>query len=108
MGPIQSEEHNHNRNHNQPYLQEVPLDPWERPYSVWILDPPTNPDPRTVVVISAGPDGVLQTDPDGWSPSNLALAGGQDPENSSMVPEDLFLGDDVGFILAKAVSGGTR
>ncbi|MBU8870987.1 MAG: hypothetical protein KOO60_09025 [Gemmatimonadales bacterium] len=90
----------------KPWLQEIPLDPWERPYSVWILDPPANDDNGSIVVLSAGPDGVLQTDPDAWSTSELALAGGHIPDNSTILPEDLFMGDDVGFILAQAELGG--
>ena len=103
MGTLNSDE-----NANRPYLQEIPLDPWERPYSVWILDQSASVDTGTVVVISAGPDGVMQTDPDQWSGPTRALAGGRISEGSSKVPEDLFEGDDVGFILANTAPGSAR
>ena len=84
---------------SRPWLQEIPLDSWDRPFNVWILDQGTNSDSRTVVVISAGPDGVLQTDPTVWPASILAMAGNAGGAGPALVPEGLFLGDDVGFIL---------
>ena len=97
---------------SRPWLQEVPLDSWDRPFTVRILDQGIQPGIGTVVVISAGPDGRLETYPDRWTTLDLASATGRSGLGSTPVQEDLFLGDDIGFLLAQtptqAVSGGVQ
>jgi hypothetical protein len=92
----------------RPWLQEIPLDSWDRPFNIYILGQNAAPDARTVVVISSGPDGILQTNPKAWSPENLAVAkAGAEAGarfGAAVVPEGLFLGDDLGFILAQSTS----
>ena len=100
----------------QPWLEEVPLDSWDRPFNIWILDLDIDQNLRTVVVISSGPDGILQTDPEVWPETSLELAKAGIETGArygaAVVPEGLFLGDDLGFILAQATtppwSGGAR
>jgi len=85
---------------DRPWLDEVPLDPWGRPYRVHLVGaavaaavvsdaagyPSAPPAGIGILVISAGPDGVFQTDP------RHGEAG--------------FTGDDVGYSLVNpAVSG---
>ena len=102
-------------NNNTSYLPEIPLDSWNRPFTIWILDQAANPGAKAVVAISAGPDGVLQTDPTIWPASSLTPAeyfsDGSSDDNTAMgsIPDTdkLFLGDDIGFILAQTAPGGT-
>ena len=89
-GPVRSD----------PWLDEIPLDPWGRPYRVHLVGsavaaavasdaagyPAAPPAGVGILVLSAGPDGVFQTDPG-------AAAGG-------------FAADDVGFYLVNPGSGG--
>jgi hypothetical protein len=77
----------------RPWLDEIPLDPWGRTYHVHLVGgavaaavasdaagyPAAPPSGLAILVISAGPDGIYQTDPG-------AAAGG-------------FAGDDVGCLL---------
>jgi hypothetical protein len=59
-----------------PYLDHVPIDPWGRAYVARIE---ASRPGRAGVVVSAGPDGVLDTTPDG----------------------DAIAGDDVGILLVQ-------
>ena len=97
---------------SRPWLQEIPLDSWDHPFNIWILDQEIQSGMQTVVVISGGPDGVLQTDPTAWPAKELAAAAALCRTGPALVPEGFFLGDDMGFILAQAqVSpppGGTQ
>jgi hypothetical protein len=69
------------------WLKEVPLDPWGRPYQVMVTD-------IAIAVVSAGPDGRLDTEPAHlWSrPGNIN-------------PGD---GDDVGIVLEIDPHGESR
>lgn len=93
-------------NGTRPWLQEVPLDSWNHPFNIYVLGPEGTPQERTVVVISSGPDGILQTNPKEWTPESLAVARAGAEAGARIgavvVPEGLFLGDDLGFILAQA------
>lgn len=48
-----------------PYMDSIPPDPWGQRYVVWTVNYHTS---RLVWVLSAGPDGTLQTSPDHASP----------------------------------------
>lgn len=69
------------------WLKEVPLDPWGQAYHVMVTD-------LAIAVVSAGPDGMLDTEPAHlWSrPNNIN-------------PGD---GDDVGIVLEIDSDGGSR
>jgi len=72
-----------------PLVQEVPLDPWGRPFRAILLN-----DGEAVVVLSSGPDGVFDTAFDRlWGRRDVAAA---------------FDGDDAGFILVITENGGRR
>ena len=61
----------------RPWLDEIPLDPWGRPYHVHLVGgavaaavtsdaagyPAAPPEGLAILVISSGPDGIFQTDP---------------------------------------------
>jgi len=78
------------------WLNEVPLDPWGRPYRVYLMGetgtvtvavdeagyPSAPPAGLDIIVLSSGPDGLVQT----TSPLN-------------------FRGDDIGFIMEGTASG---
>lgn len=68
-----------------PWLDEIPVDPWGRPYRVHLAGQAGEP---AVAVVSAGPDGVFQTDPG-------RVARG-------------FAGDDLGIVLIDQTDGGSR
>lgn len=69
------------------WLEEIPLDPWDRPYLVKVTD-------TAIAVLSTGPNQTLDTD---WS--RLWVR----PEN--MNPCD---GDDVGLVMEIDPAGGSR
>ena len=69
----------------RPWLEEIPIDPWGRPFRVHLASATGEP---AVAVVSAGPDGVFQTDP------GRAARG--------------FAGDDVGIVLIDQTEGGNR
>jgi len=66
-----------------PWLNEIPLDPWYRPYRIHLVDDAGQP---RLVVISSGPDGLYQT-----SSARLLTV--------VAAPEPVFGGDDQGFVL---------
>jgi type II secretory pathway pseudopilin PulG len=68
-----------------PWLDRIPVDPWGRPYRAHLAGATGE---RAVVVVSAGPDGVFQTDP------GRAARG--------------FAGDDVGIVVIDQTDGGPR
>lgn len=104
----------------QSWLKEVPVDPWDRPFRVVIMgdrtashtvdkssgypdDPPAG---TAIVVISAGPNGLYDTDlAHLWSAdlsgrlTQQGLAGTPRTDNS-------FGGDDLGFVLTRSPLGG--
>ncbi len=65
-----------------PYTEAIPLDPWGRPYlvNVVVAWSTSQDEDRRMWVLSAGPDGVLQTSTDAGV-------------------SDAILGDDVGFLV---------
>ncbi len=67
----------------RPWLDEIPVDPWGRPYRVTRA---TVDDAPGVAVVSAGPDGIYQTDP-GRAERGLT-------------------GDDLGVVLLVPLDGG--
>lgn len=76
-------------NAGTPLMDEVPLDPWGRPFRAFLLG-----GGRVVAVVSTGPDGVLDTNIDRlWSRRDFPHP---------------FDGDDAGHILALANDGGDR
>ena len=89
-GGVAAESSYAERIRTRPWLDEIPLDPWGRPYHVHLVGralaaavtsdaagyPAAPPEGLAILVISAGPDGILQTDP-------TDAAGG-------------FAGDDIG------------
>ncbi len=70
----------------RPWLQEIPVDPWGRPFRVHLAAAAARE--PAVAVVSAGPDGIFQTDP------GRAVRG--------------FAGDDVGIVLIDQTEGGNR
>ena len=71
----------------RPWLEEVPLDPWYRPYRVQLV--PTTGSSGRIVVVSTGPDGQLQTDP-------FQL------KDDASGPATSCRGDDLGYVLPPA------
>ena len=100
------------------WLDEVPLDPWQRPYRVVIMGeasspeaavsgagsagyPDTPPPGVAVVVISAGENGRWETDlPRMWD-ADLARRMGRDNHRDTPLRGDVFGGDDLGFVLSR-------
>jgi type II secretory pathway pseudopilin PulG len=84
-----------------PWLRELPLDPWNRPYQVFLVDAVGDPEAvgrPGIVAISSGPDGALQTSSDQL---NRLCRGGK-------LPAGLVLCcDDVGYLLPLAEEGGS-
>ena len=70
----------------RPWLDEIPIDPWGRPFRVQLAAAAAGE--PAVAVVSAGPDGIFQTDP------GRAVRG--------------FAGDDVGIVLIDQTEGGNR
>jgi prepilin-type N-terminal cleavage/methylation domain-containing protein len=65
-----------------PYMEQVPLDPWARPYvcNIRAVYDTSSSKYRKCLVMSAGPDGVFQTDDDALFDTKV-------------------LGDDIGFLV---------
>lgn len=80
-----------------PWLREIPVDPWGRPFRSLVLAGGPNrraTDATAIVVMSAGPDGDWNTDPAGlWNRTGLA---------------NPFDGDDQGFVLVQTPQGDAR
>jgi len=80
---------------DKPWLREIPVDPWGRPFRGAVLAPggDRTDEAVAVVVLSCGPDGVLNTDLENiWHRTGL---------------KDAFDGDDEGYILRQTLSGGS-
>ncbi len=101
------------------WLKEVPVDPWDRPFRVVIMGertgiavaktssayPDEPPVGTAIVVISAGPNGLYDTDlAQLWSADlsgRLAREGNADTPRT----DNSFGGDDLGFILSRSTLG---
>ena len=100
------------------WLDEVPLDPWQRPYRVIIMGetpsaetavsgaglggyPDTPPPGVAVVVISAGENGRWETDWVQMWDADLARRMGRDSHRDTPLRGDVFGGDDLGFVLSR-------
>lgn len=81
-----------------PWLRELPLDPWNRPYQVFLVEGPDAQAAARVVAISCGPDGALQTSGDQL---NRLCRGGK------LETGLLLCCDDVGYLLPAAQKGGS-
>ncbi|MEZ6195283.1 MAG: type II secretion system protein GspG [Planctomycetota bacterium] len=57
-----------------PYLEEVPRDPWGRPYVVVLGEPLGDDGAREGIVVSAGPDGRVDSDLVGMIPMGDDIA----------------------------------
>jgi len=84
----------------QSLLDEIPLDPWDRPYSVFMLPEDAlagNPKRRstnvTIVVLSAGENGTWDT--------GMDLIRQIHDAGLAMESEGFFDGDDLGFIMTR-------
>ncbi len=102
------------------WLKELPVDPWNRPFRVVILGdrtgsrtastasgyPDEPPAGTAIVVISAGPNGLYDTDlAHLWSADlsgRLALQG----QTGTTRTDNSFGGDDLGFVLSRSALGG--
>jgi len=102
------------------WLKEVPVDPWDRPFRVVIMGDRTSVAPAgnsstypdeppagtSIVVISAGPNGLYDTDlAQFWSGglSSRITRQGQDDASGT---DNSFGGDDLGYVLSRSVLGG--
>ncbi len=109
-------------NQEKSWLKEVPVDPWDRPFRVVVMGdrtgyhakyassgyPDEPPAGTAIVVISAGPNGLYDTDlAQLW---NADLSGRLDRLDGKDIPEsdNAFGGDDLGFILSRSAIGGNR
>ncbi len=94
------------------WLKEVPVDPWDHPFRVVVMGdrhehyqqsssgyPDQPPVGTAVLVISAGPNGLYDTD--------LAKLGNTDGGNS-LQSDNVIGGDDLGFVLSSSSAGGDR
>lgn len=79
-----------------PWLAEEPRDPWNRPFLV--LLPEGESGVQAVLVVSAGPDGRLETGAQQWA--QLSLGG-------RLAPGPLTSGDDIGYLLGAAAGPQT-
>lgn len=87
------------------WMKEMPVDPWQRPYRAIVLgdlhagddgDAGLPPDGVAIVVMSAGQDGQWDTD--------LTRIWQTSPQDSTL-QDQLFGGDDLGFVLTRADMG---
>lgn len=113
----------------RPWLREVPLDPWQRPYRVAIMAsargsdqaaneawtstlarthvyPSEPPEGVAICVVSAGPDGEWNTDLDQLG--HRAVSGPATTAAGAVTPAPSvqFGGDDLGFVLKGSSQGG--
>jgi len=104
------------------WLKEVPVDPWDRPFRVLVMgdrtgfnNEPTSsgypdepPAGTSIVVISAGPNGLYDTDmAQLWSADLSGRLGGP-TGHESPVTGNSFGGDDLGFVLSRTIIGDNR
>ncbi len=120
MGTAGAEVARHSLVQVRPWLDEVPLDPWFRPYHAYVVSAEgilpsgrygtARPDPDTVVlvVLSAGADGTIQTDlTQIWDDQLVAHIDAGISGQLALGPESLG-GDDLGIALTRFPDGGTR
>ncbi len=101
------------------WLSEVPVDPWDRPFRVVIMgdragtqpldtssgypdDPPAG---TAIVVISAGPNGLYDTDLAHLWSADLSGRLTQQGRDDSPRTDNSFGGDDLGFVLTRSSLG---
>ncbi len=104
------------------WLKEVPVDPWDRPFRVVVMGertgyqaeskssgyPDEPPAGTAIVVISAGPNGLYDTDlAKLWQAD---LSGRLNLASDQNTPQEgnAFGGDDLGFVLSRSAIGGTQ
>ncbi len=102
------------------WLKEVPVDPWDRPFRVVVMGDrtgyqdeqkssgyPDAPPPGTaVVVISAGPNGLYDTDLAKLWSADLSGRLTHEDDTTTSQTGNAFGGDDLGFVLTHAPLGG--
>ncbi len=89
-----------------PVLDDVPLDAWDRPFTVHILNIPGGQGDRALIVLSAGPDGILETDPASWPLERLNEPEPRRAVNPDTPQEKLTVGDDMACLMKLAADGG--
>lgn len=101
-----------------PWLKDVPLDSWGRPYRVVVVEskatekqqsqaptdrqaisgyPTSPPTGTTIIVYSAGANGIWDTNPVVWRSQPFTKL--------RVVANEIFAGDDVGFVLPNLNEG---
>ena len=90
---------------DEPWLEEVPLDAWNRPFTVQLIEIPGGHGDMALVVLSAGPDGILETDPMTWPLECLTGAAPREAIDPDQPQEKLTVGDDLACLMALAGSG---
>jgi type II secretory pathway pseudopilin PulG len=88
-----------------PVLEDVPLDAWDRPFTVLVLDIPGSDD-RALIVLSAGADGVLETDPAIWPLACLTAPEPRSAVNPDTPQEKFTVGDDLACLMKLTADGG--
>ncbi len=105
---------------HQSWLKEVPVDPWSRPFRVVIMGdrvgtqpvntssgyPDEPPAGTAIVVISAGPNGLYDTDLAHLWSADLSGRLTQQGRVDKPRTDNSFGGDDLGFVLARTTLGG--
>ncbi len=104
------------------WLKEVPVDPWDRPFRVVVIGDRTSyqmeqtssgypdepPAGTAIVVISAGPNGLYDTDlAQLWNADLSGRLHRTDSDNSTP-SGNAFGGDDLGFVLSRSALGGNK
>ncbi|MCP4573521.1 MAG: hypothetical protein GY838_14280 [bacterium] len=104
----------------RPWLDEVPLDPWYRPYRAYLVTADgvmpsgpygvarPDPDASVVVVISAGADGVVQTDLTRLWDDGIVTRLDAGIAGFTPLSDGTLGGDDLGIALAHIPGGGPR
>lgn len=93
----------------EPWLEEVPLDAWNRPYTVQLIEIPGGQGAMALIVLSAGPDGILETDPAQWPLECWIEPVPRDAVNADEGQIQLTVGDDLACMMTldAATSGGS-
>lgn len=97
---------------SEPWLEEVPLDAWNHPYTVQLIEIPGGQGAMALIVLSAGPDGILETDPTQWPLECLTQAmpreaiDPDDPDDPEDLQESLTVGDDLACMMTLAATAG--